>query len=475
MSANEEKWDNLHVLLGIRDIDEKTIKALKEEFEKNGLKIETCTCKYQKFGIEKYIEENKDVNVVILQQFLQPQNPYTSSDFEKLNDLNSNLVIIPILSNEEIGTPFVNEILNLGIYTALFFKDAKLTNMVEMTATGRTRKDARLYYGIEKNIIETKDTANIKACIDHIIYGGDKNQTKDRVDYIQSKLSQKDFEEVIFNLPNEIKDRLKAFEEYTKYFEDSTSTNISKKSLFRNRFFKPLPSEAAEETDNPPIVTQEIQSAVKKVVVGFAGAQPRVGTTHQAILFGNYLNSFGYKIAIIENSQCNNISFNSIKDHCNTKEQGSYFTYKDIDYYPCFNLCELNQVFLKDYNFVLIDFGLYSEEMEMEFGRCVVQIIISGSKPWEFPMLEKLMSLVNNEDVLKKFYYLFMYAPENEKKDIKKNMDVLNKVYFPDYQADPFSSEGYPAIRDILEDYLPKGNRPLTMKNVVNNIRRLFD
>lgn len=473
---SNEKIDDkgLHIVLGISGLNDDVLKKIKETFNSKNIKINRCVSKYEKGAIEKYISENDDVDLLIVSEFLQSSNPYSISDYEKLNDLIPDLMIIPVISNEKKNSPYINKILALGIYTALFENDASIINIVNLSITGRTRKEARYYYGAE-SIKEIGKSADITTCVDYISFSDDGEEVKDRADYVRATITDKDFEVVISRLPQGIRDRLKVFEDYEIYFEGENRVHSDeRRSIFSNKVFKTVFPSQEENTALSSLIKQEVQSAVKKVVIGFTGSQQRIGVTHQTIWYGNYLRSAGYKIAIVENEQNNNKSFHTIEKALEVKKHEGFFTYKDIDYYPSFNLSNLSKIFLKDYNFVLIDFGVFNENMSPEFGRCIAQIVVCGAKPWEAPMLESLMTEIGDEEVLKKLFYLFMFTAKNDKKIIIKNMDILSNVYFAEYQADPFDSEGCDAMKEILADYLPeeKHNRK---ERFFDRVQRLFE
>lgn len=475
VSAVNKKENGLHIVFGISNMGEALLKNIKEELKTKGVDIGICVTKYQKMAIEKYISEHEDVDVLVVSEFLQSSKPYDIKDFETLNDILPSLTIIPIFSSERKNTPFINKILSLGIYNALFDEDASVSAIVDLIINGRTRKEAKYYYGAE-SIEEIGSTASISSCVDYISLSGEIEETKERADYVRSKISEKDFEIVISRLPKYIKDRLRMFDDYLDFFEGELNNNKdeNRKSIFSNRILKSILSNQDEDEVISTVLKQGVQSAVKKVIIGFAGSQHRVGTTHQAIWFGNYLNMAGYRVAVVENDENDSKSFHTIKYTYNVKENNGCFTFKNVDYYPNYNLADLPKIFLKDYNFVLIDFGVLCQNMLIEFGRCVAQIVVCGSKPWEIPMLELLMTMISDEEVLKKINYLFIFTPEREKKEIIKNMDVLKKVYFSDYQADPFDKNGCDAIREILADYLPE-EKYKRKETLVSRIKELFE
>ena len=110
---------------------------------------------------------------------------------------------------------------------------------------------------------------------------------------------------------------------------------------------------------------------------------------------------------------------------------------------------------VEDYNFVLIDFGRFRETIVSEFNRCVIPIIITGSKPWELPYLEQVFQMVEKEEILASYHYLFSFVTMPEKKQITKNMGKLKYVYFADFLSNPFCGTGFPAMKEMIGSYLP--------------------
>lgn len=482
MSEEEKKGKCLNAVLAFTGLNESTIRTFKEAFANNGVQLGTCVALYTKQAVEYYIKEHKDeVDILIISEFVQQSSAYEAIDLEKLIDINNNLRIVLIVNKERKGTALLNDLLALGIFNILYQDDAYVSRIVDLALEGRTRKEAKLYYGVE-NINDTSDLANIKSCVEHIVMGGDKETVKERADYIHDRISEKDFEEVMNNLPDDFKNRLKSFSEYLKYFDIKTVKVTESKAVVPGKLLKTISSvgnmlstETTEEAVIPSVVKQEIQSAVKKAVIGFAGSQQRIGTTHQTILFANHLHSFGYKVAIVESDLCANKSFSTIEKGYDVKKSTDYFTYQEVDYYPNYNLLELSRIFLKDYNFVLIDFGVYNQTIEMEFGRCVARIMITGTKPWETPMLDKILESVSDERVIKEINFLYMFTHDDAKKTIIKNLAKEYKVFFADYTPDPFINEGYPAIKDILDDYMPKEEIIQRKGQLLGKLKKLFE
>ncbi|MDF2905342.1 MAG: hypothetical protein K0R34_663 [Herbinix sp.] len=233
------------------------------------------------------------------------------------------------------------------------------------------------------------------------------------------------------------------------------------------------------------IVKSEIKQSVNKALIGFIGTGERIGVTHNAIVSAFILKESGFKIAVVENKRNKHLALEQIKEHFEVepKEPGdNFYTINQIDFYPSYSLEDLYKVFSKNYNFIIIDFGTFDLEYLAEFNRCVMPIVVCGSKPWELKQLNKIFASAS-EDMLKEFYYLFNYTNSENMDLIKKNMGELKKVFCADMTPDPFYPSEAPSLNMVFKDYLPSEKITFFTKitslikgvrNLINNIQEKF-
>lgn len=224
------------------------------------------------------------------------------------------------------------------------------------------------------------------------------------------------------------------------------------------------------------IVKNEIRQTVNKALIGFVGTMKRIGVTHNTIVSAHYLKEKGYKVAVVENSLQEIKCFQSIKDSFEDLEYigEDYFTLNHIDYYEDFNLTELPKILSKNYNFILIDFGLFDSDYLFEFRRCVVQVIVTGSKSWEMDRINEVFKSSSKEE-LESYSYLFNFTDLKDKDDIRENMLNLNKIFFSGYSPDPFNPVFYNDLDKMFKEYLSqtteKEVKPSFIKGLLNRIR----
>lgn len=207
---------------------------------------------------------------------------------------------------------------------------------------------------------------------------------------------------------------------------------------------------------SPGYVMDAVKSAIRRTVIGVAGGQKHIGCTHQTLLIAHMLAEMGFKVAAVEDCNQSDKVFDLIADE-HGKVSGDMFSVKGVDYYPCFSLKQLPTLNVKNYNFVVVDFGLYNAEMIEEYGRCSLQILVTGTRVWETSQLGTVFESVE-ESQLMTYHYLFLGTPEAKKEPIKRDMKPLKNIFFGEYAPNPYDVKGYQAIRDILSDFIVTGD-----------------
>lgn len=269
---------------------------------------------------------------------------------------------------------------------------------------------------------------------------------------------------VMFDILNEVLNCIRKGKTYKDsiQFKDSVDGNNLKSKTKKN---------SSTQMVEKVVIKNEIQKTVNKALIGYVGTQERIGLTHNVIVSAKFLKKQGYKIAILENSQKQSKCFENIKEFYEIESQKDYFCLNEIDFYPDFSLQDIPKVLIKNYNLVLIDFGLYSETNLSEFDRCVKQIIVTGSKAWEMNWLNQVFES-QEEIVLKNYIYLFNFTELTYAKNIRDSMGELKNVYFTEYTPDPINSNGFEELKIIFNDYLNE-NQDMEMKKSSSFLRRM--
>ena len=183
--------------------------------------------------------------------------------------------------------------------------------------------------------------------------------------------------------------------------------------------------------------TEKLTKKEKVKTIGVAGAVRRMGTTTQALQIVKYLKFNGYKAAYFE---MNNHGFvkavREFYEDSQYDEMEGLTEYQNVDMY--YKAERLKEVQDKDYEYIVYDYGVYSEHdfNKVSFLEKDIQIFVVGSKPDEF---EKTYDLIKS-NFYNDVFYIFNFTSDAEKKDIKELMeDKADKTFFADESKDPFT------------------------------------
>lgn len=202
------------------------------------------------------------------------------------------------------------------------------------------------------------------------------------------------------------------------------------------------------------VVKTEIKQTVNKVVLGIAGAQARIGTTHFTFMLAAYLRKRGYMIAVVEYNQSPALLNAGEYLGCKVFREEGNFNYEGIDYYPAADANILAGVIGKCYNFILCDFGAFSQCDMVSYNKSDVRFVLAGARPWEVEHVNAIFEAVTKETFLE-YHYLFNFTDKRDREEIRQGMDEIDKVYFLEYESNPFVFHDMPDMEKILAAYMP--------------------
>lgn len=217
-------------------------------------------------------------------------------------------------------------------------------------------------------------------------------------------------------------------------------------------------------------LTIEKDRIIGTVVIAVAGTIHRIGTTHTALSIVKFLHDMNYSVAIMEmhNSQ----NFNFIKNsYSDITVKNDMFTLDGVDYYPYTQSLNVLDVLEEEYNYIIMDMGIYNDCDMVEFKRANERIIVSGVKDWEITDLELIL---RTGDKIFKNKYLFNFSDRTTFEFIKSNMDNL-PCFLASMNPQPFSKskEASEVFRAILKDVLPRIKQKET-KNILSSLKDII-
>lgn len=170
--------------------------------------------------------------------------------------------------------------------------------------------------------------------------------------------------------------------------------------------------------------------------IGIAGANPRMGTTTQALQIIKYLLLQGYKACYVEMNGHRWVEKLKEWYDVTTDESLGMVTYCSIDLF--YDLSKLQNVLKQGYDFYVFDYGVYNEAdfNKISFLERDFQIFVCGSNPDEMPHAYNVIKNSFYNDV----YYIFNLVSESDQQDLLELMEEKKKVtFFSPYTPDPFT------------------------------------
>lgn len=187
----------------------------------------------------------------------------------------------------------------------------------------------------------------------------------------------------------------------------------------------------------------------KAVCIGVAGATIRMGTTTQALQLVKFFQYSGYRAAYIQMNRHHYVEdLREAYKQVEHEEEAGRVTYMKVDMY--YRTDRLQDVLKMDYDYLVFDYGVYSENgfNKVSFLEKEIQIFVVGSKPGgEF---EKTYDVIKN-NFYNQVFYIFNFVAKTEKADILELMEEkADMTFFAEEARDPFSFSGEGSIYENL-------------------------
>lgn len=497
----------MKLIYGIRGLSDDVRKIIEDELIAKGAEIVSVVCRFNKAAVLHSVDGvrgSSEQVVLIASHRLDNDDPFTLADLISCQEAVPQIRVILVMENDAKGTSFLKDLYNNGFYHAVYGNDSDEKVISSLAINGRTPGETRTYYGITGET-NTRGLMSTEKALEYVLKAKEDNETyASRLRWIKDKVGNDiAFREIINRLPDDVKESLSSEPDFETYIaeymrakkeeeaERERQKAKAKELEERERELKRQEAKAlAERTDAKSAVVR----ALRRMVIGVSGTEHRVGCTHHAIHLAHYLSNQGYSVALAEYAGMDNKILGEIL----YSVAGGKESYRGVDYYPNFSLSSLPVLNTKNYHFVIIDFGVYREEIREEFGRCVQQIVVCGSKPWEIKKIKNIFSILKGvaqedgadvpaatgaeefrkmEEQLS--YYNFLMAPVEEKDRgiVAHAIEPFKNVYFADYVTNPFLGERCDALAEIMSDYMvdvAKGETAKKSASLKEKIGRFF-
>ena len=213
--------------------NEAAIDNIRKEFEKRGYRIDIIQ-KHSKASVVEYVNAHSDCQMVLLMEN-HIQGKYTADELAKITDLNDNVNVVLIADEARKGTVFLKQLYSAGIYGVIYQgvadkKGVSVPKIVDLLLHKRTKPEARQYYGIDEIAVEMESIPYyvLQQHYD-IIREGENFGTNVGVRFynVAQQLSTPQNVELIKNLPPDLANQLKQYEEFYDIVQQIEEYGIS--------------------------------------------------------------------------------------------------------------------------------------------------------------------------------------------------------------------------------------------------------
>lgn len=166
---------------------------------------------------------------------------------------------------------------------------------------------------------------------------------------------------------------------------------------------------------------------VGRVMIALTGTHSRVGVTHISIALANYLHRKGYSVACLQLNDSTDIE-QFVNTYDESVVKNDFLSLKGVDYYSLSESRDINIPFKRNYDFFVLDSGLYDENSYFinEFKRADVKGVVTTAREWEIKYLE---NFINNTEY-EKFDLFVNYAFGNSEFEyLVNNLNTGNFHY----------------------------------------------
>ncbi len=241
------------------------------------------------------------------------------------------------------------------------------------------------------------------------------------------------------------------------HFAESKENN----SAFDTPSDFPIPEQKVEVIEKTVTITQNNIMGV--VTIAVAGTLHRIGTTHLCIMIAEYLKSVNYNVALAELHESNHFYCIS-QSYDDVKNEDDKYILDEITFYPYNSKLSISEILLDDYDYVILDMGLYSECDRNEFRRADLKLLVNGAKEWEIQFLRDIMH--ENSKYLAKYYYLFNFCNHETLSYVQKIWKGYQVNKIP-YMPNPFlyqDTEVTEYFDKLLKNIIPEQEKKRNSK-----------
>lgn len=382
---------------------------LRSAFAERGIVVHQVEFRSGKDSVIRSIRANPQIHAVVISQY-QDHVKLTPRDIDQICSTAEEELQVYVIVSEMRGSDYMKEIESLGIYTAVFQEDASFERIVELYCNGRTKKEARAYYGVAggDHVIQSRNM-DINASIQYLLeYDGSYTDLIQRMSVLVDGIPASQVASIVCQLPDHINEMLKreprfalicqmAEEQYAYLCKSSGTDGMDGKkeaserqeeerSKKRNPAHFALGRRREEKEEQKPSKRRACEIGIMATNIG-------LGCTTVSILLANTLSHEGKRVAIVELDDADGC----FEELCRHEMSGeridgiTKFSIGTLDYYFHVPFQKFQLDYKPLYDYIIYDFGCLNQQMiQQMFVKFAHRWIVTSVADWKEHELREL-------------------------------------------------------------------------------------
>lgn len=213
---------------------------------------------------------------------------------------------------------------------------------------------------------------------------------------------------------------------------------------------KPTSDPVGQKLNKPEQLFEK--SVHKTIMIAVAGALHRIGTTTQALQIVKFLAMQNKSVCYVEMNGYNYLSvFPDMYDNIVEDTSIGCIHFEGVQMY--YKPQNIDDIIKQEYDFIVYDFGVFSDANLVQFLEKDIKIIVCGAKPYELYPMGDVFTQLDEKEV----YYLFSFVHANDVLAVSTSMGSKCKyTFFPAYTPSlvNYSSDNIKMHQSIFGKYL---------------------
>lgn len=425
-----ERRYNILLAIPYMNDNPKGISDVKQAFEDLGLFVGRIDARGSKALVKQYLKQNQDTDVLILTQY--PGNsgaPYTPAEIDELSVMVNGLTVIPVIEDQADQT-YLRELENRGIYTALFAKDSEFSKISKLVTEGRTKKQAREYYGILNQGGREREipghggmSASMRKAFDTVVsYDGTAMNLNARMNAVSEQLSSSEIRELLSYLPPDVFEMVRQIDRFRILCDIVNEEGL----------LNPMAIDASEEFERmrrgsarkrqEAVFKEEKNDDGRAVLIGVYSTDIGIGCTYQTILFANALKSKRTTVAVVEidneDEHLQNLCAQMYPEKDSSYEKE--FKLNGVSYIQNTELEIVIRDRLLQFRYIFFDMGFAPTDiLSKYYGKFDKNIVITSGADWHFGNLHQFLQEISLVDKERRFLYFVPLAGKDSLRNVR--------------------------------------------------------